>query len=97
VRSIFCWRSSKGSSWLEVVEGLFVAGGSCRDLELHREDLSKGWALERMGQYSDEAPARNRWWRGDREDDPRVEGGRGVHEGRRWRWLLGDDVEGINQ
>jgi hypothetical protein len=50
-----------------------------------------------MGQYSDEAPARNRWWRGDREDDPRVEGGRGVHEGRRWRWLLGDDVEGINQ
>jgi hypothetical protein len=45
----------------EVVKGLFVAGGSCRDLELHGEDLSKGWSLERRGRYSEEAPARDRW------------------------------------
>jgi hypothetical protein len=82
---------------LEVIEGLFVADGSCRDLELHGEDLSKGWAPERRGRYSEEAPARDWWRRGDREDDPRVEGGRGVHEGQRWRRLLGDDVEGINK
>jgi hypothetical protein len=44
---------------LEVIEGLFVADGSRRDLELHGEDLSKGWAPERRGRYSEEAPARD--------------------------------------
>jgi hypothetical protein len=47
---------------LEVVEGLFMAGGSRRDLELYGEDLSKGWAHERRGRYSEEAPTRDRWW-----------------------------------
>jgi hypothetical protein len=33
----------------EVIEGLFVADGSRRDLELYGEDLSKGWALPNGG------------------------------------------------
>jgi hypothetical protein len=49
VASIFRRRSSKGSLWPEVIEGLFMVDSSRRDHELHGEDLSKGWALERRG------------------------------------------------